>query len=107
MYVSLCGPHSLDTSTFGPTCTPRWPAQVSGPWAARYWYFAHHVGFPGALVCAKAGAIEVSASAPASITEWVLIMGSSNRWCGLYAHRESGPVHPTLVRPAVALTPER
>src|SRR5262249_23772350 len=57
MYVSLCGPHSFETSTFGATCTAFWPVHESGPCVARYSYLLHHVGLPGLLLCADAGVV--------------------------------------------------
>src|SRR5579859_274845 len=68
MNVSLCGPHSFETSTLVPALTPGCPVHVSGPWAARNWYFAHHVGLSELLVCAAAGAA-ANIAAPASTAQ--------------------------------------
>src|SRR6185312_7707496 len=51
MYVSLCGPHSFDTSTFAPTgeelLAPVFPFAA---WVERYWYLFHQVGLFAVLV---------------------------------------------------------
>jgi hypothetical protein len=46
MNVSLCGPHSLETSTLPATDAdaPPFVEGRAGEFASRYWYFAHHVG---------------------------------------------------------------
>src|SRR5262249_20384919 len=45
MNVSLCGPHSFDTSTLAPTLSEKLvPAALSAGWVNRYWYFFHQVG---------------------------------------------------------------
>src|SRR3954454_17233552 len=55
MYVSLCGPHSFETSTFAPEATEVVaPAAVISPFLTRYWYFSHQVGSFELLVWANA-----------------------------------------------------
>src|SRR5437763_4003312 len=55
MYVSLCGPHSFETSTFAPDATEVVePAAVISPFLTRYWYFSHQVGSLELLVWANA-----------------------------------------------------
>src|SRR5215472_14391941 len=55
--VSLCGPHSLETSTFAPTLSDDpGPAGLSAGWFSRYWYLFHQVGLCELLFCAVAGA---------------------------------------------------
>src|SRR5258708_6070879 len=53
MNVSLCGPHSFETSTLEPTVSE---AVLAGAASAacwdRYWYFAHQTG-EGELFCAQ------------------------------------------------------
>src|SRR5205814_1894936 len=41
------------------------PLQLSGPFAARYWYLSHHVGLSDVLVCATAGP-EAASTRPAA-----------------------------------------
>src|SRR2546428_4640968 len=54
MYVSLWGPHSLETSTLLPTLTDVvFPLARSDPLFFRYWYLFHHVGSFMLFVCAK------------------------------------------------------
>src|SRR2546428_13352922 len=44
-YVSLCGPHSFDTSTFGPTSAEAVrPPPLIGPFWARDRYLFHQLG---------------------------------------------------------------
>src|SRR5215475_8947942 len=51
MNVSLCGPHSFDTSTFCPTTFDALaPALGSDPFFNRYWYLLHQLGLLGLLV---------------------------------------------------------
>src|SRR5262245_34003441 len=51
MNVSLCGPHSFDTSTFCPTMFDALtPALGSDPFFSRYWYLFHQLGLFGLLV---------------------------------------------------------
>src|SRR5437867_7511141 len=53
MKVSLCGPHSSDTSTLAPAATEVVePVSGSGPVLAMSWYLSHQVGLSGPLVCA-------------------------------------------------------
>src|SRR5881397_359406 len=55
MYVSLCGPHSFETSTFAPEAAEVVaPAAVISPFLTRYWYFSHQVGSFELLVWANA-----------------------------------------------------
>src|SRR2546426_8070990 len=55
MYVSLCGPHSLETSTLLPTVTDAvLPLAGSEPLFFRYWYLSHQVGSLELFVCANA-----------------------------------------------------
>src|SRR4051812_44542575 len=55
MYVSLCGPHSFETSTLAPEATEAVePAAVISPFLTRYWYFSHQVGSFELLVWANA-----------------------------------------------------
>src|SRR5207249_9879225 len=55
MYVSLCGPHSFETSTLLPTVTEGvLPLAGSEPLAFRYWYLSHQVGSLVLFVCANA-----------------------------------------------------
>src|SRR5215831_12133506 len=91
MNVSLCGPHSFDTSTLGATVMPACPVQVSGPFAARIWYFAHHVGLSPVLVCATTGAAERTSAPTRTLRAYtramrILLEPVS---CGLYARRRS------------------
>src|SRR5689334_7944210 len=65
MKVSLCGPHSSEASTFGPTLSAVPPVDPSGPPAVRSWNLFHQVGWFGLSVCAAAG--EASASERAII----------------------------------------
>src|SRR5213075_1174679 len=54
MYVSLCGPHSLETSTsLAPEATEvvAAPPGIS-PVLTRYWYFSHQVGLLGSRASA-------------------------------------------------------
>src|SRR5262245_44276848 len=45
MKVSLCGPHSFETSTFPTTLADMVaPAGESEPFLERYWNLSHHVG---------------------------------------------------------------
>src|SRR5947208_7982988 len=45
MNVSLCGPHSFETSTFAPTASEEIPPGLgSEPFFSRNWYLSHHVG---------------------------------------------------------------
>src|SRR5437762_4598840 len=86
MYVSLCGPHSFETSTFGPAWSPFDPVHVSGPFAARYSYLFHHVGLSGLLVCAAAGDAKTVSSivaAPAAANLETIRVTSPGR-SGLY-----------------------
>src|SRR5216117_257345 len=51
MKVSLCGPHSSETSALAPTtgdCVA--PPLLASPFLARCWYFAHQVGLFGESV---------------------------------------------------------
>src|ERR1700745_868591 len=51
MKVSLCGPHSLETSTLGPTeAEVLCPAFPFGECVERYWYLFHQLGLSGVLV---------------------------------------------------------
>src|ERR1700756_497446 len=55
MKVSLCGPHSLETSTLLPTVREDVTLPpCEAPFAARYWYVAHQVGLCVDLFCAEA-----------------------------------------------------
>src|SRR5437868_10316131 len=54
MNVSLCGPHSLETSTLLPDEVAAVLTKASGPLLSRYWYLSHQVGFFASLA-AKAG----------------------------------------------------
>ena len=62
-YVSLCGPHSFDTSTFGPTSVEAVrPPPLIGPFWARYRYLFHQVGLcelsaGWAAACGRDGAV--------------------------------------------------
>src|SRR5215468_122165 len=50
MKVSLCGPHSLETSTFGPTVAELLlPALGLAACVERYWYLFHQLGLSGVL----------------------------------------------------------
>src|SRR5690348_12653720 len=52
MKVSLCGPHSFETSTFAPASAELLaPAFPFGECVERYWYLFHQVGLFGVLVC--------------------------------------------------------
>src|SRR5450759_3157570 len=55
--VSLCGPHSFDTSTFAPTANdgPAVPL-LSAPVCRRARYLPHHVGLSGEFVWAETSA---------------------------------------------------
>src|SRR6266852_4935874 len=54
MKVSLCGPHSLETSTLLPTARDELgPPPGEAAFAERYWYFAHQVGLWVELFCAN------------------------------------------------------
>src|SRR5712664_1547495 len=54
MNVSLCGPHSLETSTLLPTVRDEpGPPPGEAPFCERYWYFAHQVGLCVVLFWAK------------------------------------------------------
>src|SRR6266404_3169807 len=54
MNVSLCGPHSLETSTLPPTVRDDpLPSPGEAPFCERYWYFAHQVGLWVVLFWAK------------------------------------------------------
>src|SRR5262245_13388924 len=58
MKVSLCGPHSFDTSTLAPTLNEELaPAGLSAGWFNKYWYLFHQVGVWELLLlfCANAG----------------------------------------------------
>src|SRR5438132_2448424 len=45
MNVSLCGPHSFETSTFAPTASEEIPPGLgSEPFFSRNWYLSHQVG---------------------------------------------------------------
>ncbi len=74
MYVSLCGPHSLDTSTFVPTVRPELLADAEGPCWSRYWYLFHQLG-PGVEFAARA-ALE---SDKAQKSKQAIFMGPSER----------------------------
>src|SRR5713101_2421782 len=53
MKVSLCGPHSLETSTLAPAADDAVPPGAgSEPNLASHWYFSHQVGLSEPLVCA-------------------------------------------------------
>src|SRR5215471_11132496 len=61
MEVSLCGPHSLETSTFAPAVKDVVaPGAGSEPNLARYWYLSHQVGLSGLLDCADTAAARPS-----------------------------------------------
>src|SRR5712692_6607207 len=46
MNVSLCGPHSFETSTFVPTASEEIPPGLGPePFLSRNWYLSHQVGF--------------------------------------------------------------
>src|SRR5712664_2762455 len=54
MNVSLCGPHSLETSTLLPTVRDEpGPPPGEAAFCERYWYFAHQVGLCVVLFWAK------------------------------------------------------
>src|SRR6266545_7874342 len=53
MNVSLCGPHSLETSTLAPAAMEVvTPGAGSAPDLAINWYLSHQVGLSDLLVCA-------------------------------------------------------
>src|SRR5919108_2603427 len=54
MYVSLCGPHSFETSTLLPTVIedPD-PPPGDAAFCDKYWYFAHQVGLCVDEFCAQ------------------------------------------------------
>src|SRR5579864_1025069 len=55
IYVSLCGPHSLETSTLAPTLREEVaPGLLSAPLLSRCWYLFHQLGVLGFRVCAPA-----------------------------------------------------
>src|SRR4051794_6469643 len=77
MYVSLCGPHSFETSTFAPDATDVVePAAVISPFLTRYWYFSHQVGSFELLVWANAAGM---ASAIARVRQSLRMGGRSFR----------------------------
>ena len=87
MYVSLCGPHSFDTSTFmAKRVEPREPLPFIGPFCARYRYLSHHVGLwepPGdwSAVRGRAGDVasgtsrQATASRLAANATCIMILG--------------------------------
>src|SRR5438105_4563084 len=65
MKVSLCGPHSFETSTLGPTeSDPVPPGEASGACVERYWYLSHQVGLVGSRAASTGNA---SASITAAV----------------------------------------
>src|SRR5207247_4853034 len=90
-YVSPCGPHSFDTSTFGPTSVEAVrPPPLIGPFWARYRYLFHQVGLcelsagwaaasgrDGAV--APGGSWHATARTPTASTKWrVRVIDSSH-----------------------------
>src|SRR5437870_4128794 len=70
MKVSLCGPHSLDTSTLRPTeSDPLPPGEASGACVDRYWYLSHQVGLLGSRA-ASAGKARASTAAAIRTVIW-------------------------------------
>src|SRR5438270_10529461 len=70
--VSLCGPHSLETSTFAPALREEFaPAELSAGWFSRYWYLFHQVGLWELLFWAKVktGKAHTSKSSKATIMD--------------------------------------
>src|SRR5438876_4174045 len=62
MKVSLCGPHSLETSTLLPDDVAAAVTKASGPLLSKYWYLSHQVGFFESLA-ARTGAANRSRAA--------------------------------------------
>src|SRR5436305_10870673 len=77
MYVSLCGPHSFETSTL-PAVANEVVAPPPGisPLLIRYWYLSHQVGLFGLFDCATAGTAQ---SSIAAIRESLRMKGNSFR----------------------------
>src|SRR5947209_10948586 len=68
--VSLCGPHSLETSTLAPTLSDEFaPAGLSAAWFSRYWYLFHQVGLWELLFWANIGRAHTSDSSTAAIVD--------------------------------------
>src|SRR5437016_1864235 len=71
MKVSLCGPHSFDTSTLRPTDSDPLPlGEASGACVDRYWYLSHQVGLLGSR--ASAGKARASIAAAIRTVIWGL-----------------------------------
>src|SRR5438874_73381 len=96
MYVSLCGPHSFETSTFAPDADEVVaPAAVISPFLTRYWYFSHQVGSLELLVWANAAGMT---SAIARERQSLRMEGSSFR-ASLWQRRcRSGQKSKSLMR---------
>src|SRR5450759_2435879 len=78
MYVSLCGPHSFETSTLLLSDNePALEAGRRGPPLWMYWYFSHHVGFLGSLCACAAGAARRTAARTAADVRNRVMGGSS------------------------------
>jgi hypothetical protein len=74
--VSLCGPHSFDTSTLAPTAKEDAAAPaIPEPFFKRLWYFTHQVGRSGLRVCAEASTAQASQGNRRSAKRRQLFMG--------------------------------